>query len=196
MLKKPSPMDRPCTSIESAQVRRDGHLQTLKDALIRMGYDAQLIDRYKLPSLQKNIDHNTTQPCHGNLCKTCHVIDTDTTITRGNTTHHIQCDSANVGYLLHCRKGYPEAWYFGKTKQTLGQQMNGHCATIARQECFLPVREHFSGQDILPLIFGVWSGPYQLCGREFSVRNKNKLAGKAQQVWQHLRRGKTELTFQ
>eukprot|EP00061_Rhincodon_typus_P007584 g29426.t1 len=38
-----------------------------------------------LPSLQDNIDHNTTQPCHGNLCKTCQIIDLDTTITRGHT---------------------------------------------------------------------------------------------------------------
>eukprot|EP00061_Rhincodon_typus_P005733 g25605.t1 len=30
----------------------------------------QIIVRGKLPSLQDNIDHNTVQPCHGNLCKT------------------------------------------------------------------------------------------------------------------------------
>eukprot|EP00061_Rhincodon_typus_P002060 g16512.t1 len=36
----------------------------------------QTIVRSKLPSsLQYNIDHNTTQPCHGNLCKTCQIID-------------------------------------------------------------------------------------------------------------------------
>eukprot|EP00061_Rhincodon_typus_P007228 g28729.t1 len=42
----------------------------------------------KLPSLQDNIDHNTIQPCHSNLCKTCQIFDMDTTIKRGNTTHH------------------------------------------------------------------------------------------------------------
>eukprot|EP00061_Rhincodon_typus_P015688 g43501.t1 len=34
----------------------------------------QTIMRSKLPSLQDNIDHNTTQPCQGNLCKTCQII--------------------------------------------------------------------------------------------------------------------------
>eukprot|EP00061_Rhincodon_typus_P013021 g39124.t1 len=40
----------------------------------------QTIVHSKLPSLQDNIDHNTTQPCHGNLCKTCQIIDKNTTI--------------------------------------------------------------------------------------------------------------------
>eukprot|EP00061_Rhincodon_typus_P014597 g41712.t1 len=35
----------------------------------------------KLPSLQDNINHNTIEPCHGNLCKTCQIMDMDTTIT-------------------------------------------------------------------------------------------------------------------
>eukprot|EP00061_Rhincodon_typus_P006775 g27766.t1 len=43
----------------------------------------------KLPSLQDSIDHNTIQPCHGNLCKTYQIINMDTTITHGNTTHHM-----------------------------------------------------------------------------------------------------------
>eukprot|EP00061_Rhincodon_typus_P009380 g32847.t1 len=46
----------------------------------------QTIVHSKLPSLQDNIDHNTTQPCHGYLCKTCQIINMDTTITHGNTT--------------------------------------------------------------------------------------------------------------
>eukprot|EP00061_Rhincodon_typus_P003915 g21289.t1 len=37
--------------------------------------------RIKLPMLQDNTDHNTIQPCHDNLCKTCQIIDMDTTIT-------------------------------------------------------------------------------------------------------------------
>eukprot|EP00061_Rhincodon_typus_P006342 g26890.t1 len=48
----------------------------------------QIIVRSKLPSLQDNIDHNTTQPCHGNLCKTCQIITMETTTTCRNTTHH------------------------------------------------------------------------------------------------------------
>eukprot|EP00061_Rhincodon_typus_P006214 g26611.t1 len=35
----------------------------------------------KPPSLQDNVDHNTIQPCHGNLCKTCQIFDMDTTVT-------------------------------------------------------------------------------------------------------------------
>eukprot|EP00061_Rhincodon_typus_P005359 g24770.t1 len=103
----------------------------------------------KLPSLQDNIEHNTIQPCHGNLCKTCQIINMDTTTTHGNTTHHMHgrhsCDSANVVYLICCRQGCPEAWDIGEAMQML-QQMNGHSAMITRQECSLPVGEHFSSQ--------------------------------------------------
>eukprot|EP00061_Rhincodon_typus_P003304 g19766.t1 len=38
----------------------------------------QTIVRSQLPTFQGNIDHNTIQPCHGNLCKTCQIIDMDT----------------------------------------------------------------------------------------------------------------------
>eukprot|EP00061_Rhincodon_typus_P013535 g39965.t1 len=48
----------------------------------------QTIACIKLPSLQENSNHNTIQPCHGNLSKTCQ-IDLDTTITYGNTTHEV-----------------------------------------------------------------------------------------------------------
>ncbi|XP_067848012.1 uncharacterized protein [Heptranchias perlo] len=213
----------------SDEEERDGHLQTLKDALVRTGYDARLVDRQfrrataknridllrrqtrdatnrvpyvvqyfpgadklrhvlrslqhvidddehlakaiptppllafkqppnlkqtivrsKLPSSQENSVHDTTQPCHSNLCKTCQIIDADTTITREDTTHQVHgsysCDSANVVYLIRCRKGCPGAWYIGKTMQTLRQRMNGHRTTIARQEGSLPVGEHFSSQ--------------------------------------------------
>eukprot|EP00061_Rhincodon_typus_P010136 g34196.t1 len=41
----------------------------------------QTIVHSKLPSLQDNIDHNATQPCHGNLCKACQIIDMDVTNT-------------------------------------------------------------------------------------------------------------------
>eukprot|EP00061_Rhincodon_typus_P007920 g30076.t1 len=42
----------------------------------------------KLPSLQDNINHNTIQPCHSNLCKACQIIHIDITITHGTTTQH------------------------------------------------------------------------------------------------------------
>eukprot|EP00061_Rhincodon_typus_P005578 g25265.t1 len=48
----------------------------------------QTIIRNKRSSVQDNVDYNITQPCHGNLCKTCQIINIDTTITHGNTTHH------------------------------------------------------------------------------------------------------------
>eukprot|EP00061_Rhincodon_typus_P007067 g28363.t1 len=58
----------------------------------------QAIVQSKLLSLQDNIDHNSIQRCHGNCCKTCQIIDMDTTITRGNTSHHVHdrysCDLA------------------------------------------------------------------------------------------------------
>jgi len=83
----------------------------------------QTIVRSKLPSLQENSDHDAIQPCHGNLCKMCRIIDKETTITRENTTHQVQgtytCGSANIAYLT---KGCPEAWYIGETMQTLRQR--------------------------------------------------------------------------
>ncbi|XP_078061688.1 uncharacterized protein LOC144487466 [Mustelus asterias] len=109
----------------------------------------QTIVRSKLPSLQENSDHDTTQPCHSNLCKTCRIIETDAIISRENTIHQVHgtysCNSANVVYLIRCRKGCPEAWYIGETMQTLRQRMNEHRSTITRQDCSLPVGEHFSG---------------------------------------------------
>eukprot|EP00061_Rhincodon_typus_P011036 g35760.t1 len=206
-------MHRICSDEEE----RDGHLKVLKDALIRTGYDAELIDRkchsekplqrqtqdttnrvlfaiqyfpraeklrHVLCSLQHVVDDNehlakiipTPPKNHQTLNRplptanhpafratstkspynlvmatsASQIIDMDTTITCGNTIYHVYgrytCDSANVVYLIRCRPGCPEAWYIGETMQTLRQQMNRHCTTIARQECFLPVRDHFSGR--------------------------------------------------
>ena len=47
----------------------------------------QTIVRSKLPSLQENSDHDTTQPCHINLCKTCRIIDMYAIISRENTIY-------------------------------------------------------------------------------------------------------------
>eukprot|EP00061_Rhincodon_typus_P017775 g46628.t1 len=41
----------------------------------------QTIVHSKLLSLHENINHNTTKPCHGNLCKTCQIINMDAAIT-------------------------------------------------------------------------------------------------------------------
>ncbi|XP_072433467.1 uncharacterized protein [Chiloscyllium punctatum] len=104
----------------------------------------QIIVCSKLPSSQDN----SIQPCHGRRCKTCQSVDTDTAITRGDTSHLVHgrysCDSANVVYLIRCRQGCPETWYIGETEQRLRQRMNGHHTTINRQEGSLPVGEHFS----------------------------------------------------
>eukprot|EP00061_Rhincodon_typus_P010788 g35336.t1 len=44
----------------------------------------------KLPAFS---DHNTIQPCHGNLCKTCQIFDMDTTIAHGNTPTNCTADT-------------------------------------------------------------------------------------------------------
>jgi len=73
----------------------------------------QIIVCSKLLSFQENSNHDTIQPCLGNLCKMCRIIDNETTVTRDNTTHKVQgtytCGSANLVYLIRCRKGCPEA---------------------------------------------------------------------------------------
>eukprot|EP00061_Rhincodon_typus_P018287 g47400.t1 len=67
----------------------------------------QTIVHSKLPSLQDNVDHNTIQPCHGNLYKTYQIIDMDTTITR--VYGRYSCDSANIVYLICLREECPKA---------------------------------------------------------------------------------------
>ena len=88
----------------------------------------------------------------------CQIIDTDAIISRENTIHQLRgtysCNSANVVYLIRCRKGYPEAWYIGETMQTLRQRMNEHRSTITRQECSFPVGDTSAVKSIQPLIFG------------------------------------------
>ena len=75
-----------------------------------MNPKSQLRQEY---SLQENSDHDSTQPCHSNLCKTCRIIDTDAIISCENTIHQVHgtysCNSSNVVYLIRCRKGCPEA---------------------------------------------------------------------------------------
>ena len=72
----------------------------------------------------------------------------DDIIKREDTIHQVHgtysCNSANVVYLIRCKKGCPEAWYIGETMQTLRQRMNEHRSTITRQNSSLPVGEHFS----------------------------------------------------
>ncbi|XP_067843025.1 X-ray repair cross-complementing protein 5 isoform X2 [Heptranchias perlo] len=72
------------------------------------------------------------------------------TLAEGNVTAVGSLDPVkDFRILVHqknfnFREGCPRAWYIGETMQTLRQRMNGHRATIAKQEGSLPVGEHFS----------------------------------------------------
>jgi hypothetical protein len=105
----------------------------------------KILVRSKLPTLIRNPDG--LLPCNRPRCLTCQLIDTDTAITRNNTTHNIQgsytCNSTGLVYLIRCRHDCPDAWYIGETKQTLRERMNGHRATI-RQGSTLPIPDHFN----------------------------------------------------
>ena len=93
-----------------------------------------------------------TVPCNSNRgCKTCNMIDRNEntmTIKRDNTEHKVagkySCNSANLIYLIRCKKDCPGAWYIGETKQTLRERMNGHRQSIARKDSTLPVPSHFN----------------------------------------------------
>eukprot|EP00061_Rhincodon_typus_P004621 g23024.t1 len=114
---------------------RDGLLKVFKEALIRMKYNAQLIDRQFQHATARDHNDLLRRQTHDTsnrvpsiiqyfpgverlrhaLHSLQHVIDSeihlsqilDTTITRGNTTHHIHgryiCDSANAVYFIRCR---------------------------------------------------------------------------------------------
>ena len=58
--------------------------------------------------------------------------------------YHI-CDSANVVYLIHCKK-CPEALYFGETDGNFIYRFNNHTHSI-RQKKLLPLPLHFNADD-------------------------------------------------
>eukprot|EP00061_Rhincodon_typus_P003588 g20462.t1 len=58
----------------------------------------QTIVRSKLPSLQDNIDHNTTQSCHGNICKTCQIINMETPPTTCMANTHVIRPTLSISY--------------------------------------------------------------------------------------------------
>eukprot|EP00061_Rhincodon_typus_P006814 g27838.t1 len=67
----------------SDEEEHDGHLKVLKDALERdMMLDSSIASSDVLQRKTDNIDHDTIQPFHGNLRRTCQIIDIDTTIAR------------------------------------------------------------------------------------------------------------------
>ena len=71
-----------------------------------------------------------------------------TVIERDHSKFKVQgkysCNSANLVYLIRCRKDCSGAWYIGETKQTLRERMNGHRQSIARGDSTLPVPSHFN----------------------------------------------------
>ncbi|XP_078061539.1 uncharacterized protein LOC144487335 [Mustelus asterias] len=71
----------------------------------------------------------------------------------------------NVVYLIRCRKGCPGAWYIGETMQTLRQRMNEHRSTITRQDCSLPVGEHFSSHGHSALDLQVNGGRFNAASK-------------------------------
>ena len=63
------------------------------------------------------------------------------TVKPGN---HI-CDSANVVYLIHCKK-YPIALYIGETGGNFRYRFNNHTHSI-RQIKLIPLSLHFNADD-------------------------------------------------
>jgi len=107
----------------------------------------QTIVGSKLPSLQENSDHNTYNPASAIFAR--HAGSS----TRRPPSRYHPPGTGNIHVWLgqHClshtlQKRMSEAWYIGETMQTLRQRMNRHCAMITRQECSLPVGEHFSSE--------------------------------------------------
>ena len=89
------------------------------------------------------------KPCGIHRCKVCKHINTATNevinhkkVKPGN--HN--CDSANVVYLIHCKK-CPEALYIGETGGNFRYRFNNHTHSI-RQKKFLPLPLHFNADDV------------------------------------------------
>eukprot|EP00061_Rhincodon_typus_P017514 g46232.t1 len=126
-------IDRICSDEEES----NGHLKVLKDTLVRMGYDAQLIDR--------QFRHATAKNCND-------LLRTQAQDTTNRISFVIQYFSGVENYATFFAafnmQGCPKAWYSGETMQTLRQLMNGRHTTIVRQECSLPLK------GIQPPIFG------------------------------------------
>ena len=104
--------------------------------------------RSRLPDTDSTTDTSHLLPCNRPRCQTCQLINTETTITRDDTSHTLSgtytCNSTGLVYLIRCKKQCPDAWYIGETKQRLRERMNGHRSTI-RHSSTLPIGDHFSG---------------------------------------------------
>ena len=115
---------------------------------------SNLLVSAKLP----NPTHNT--PPHGSFlcgdnCLTCNYItDGRTSYTFHSTgetrliTHHIDCNSKNVIYMVHCNRCHKQ--YIGETKRRLKDRFNEHRRTVDKQTNRskpTTVSEHFLSND-------------------------------------------------
>ena len=79
------------------------------------------------------------KPCGKHRCKVCKHINTATNVLINHKTvkpgNHI-CDSANVVYLIHCKK-CPKAPYIGETGGSFRYRFNNHTHSIRQKNFFL-----------------------------------------------------------
>lgn len=95
---------------------------------------------------------NGTFPCKKTNCKLCIHMDNsdiylpDSSGTTFQSNGHFSCASANVVYMIRCRKCI-NIMYIGETGQTLRKRFNGHRQTIQNKMLHLPVGEHFNSHN-------------------------------------------------
>ena len=104
------------------------------------------------------------KPCGKHRCKVCKHINTATNVLINNKTANpgnYNCDSANVVYLIHCKK-CPEAPYIGETGGIIRYRLNDHKHVI-RQKKLLPLPLHFNADDsnINDLIVCILKGKFK-----------------------------------
>ena len=108
------------------------------------------------PNLRNLLVRNTitdnepecNKPCGKHRCKVCKHINTATNVLINYKTvkpGNYNCDSANVVYLIHCKK-CPEALYIGETGGNFKYRFNNHTHSI-RQKKLLPLPLQFNADD-------------------------------------------------
>ena len=88
------------------------------------------------------------KPCGKHRWNVCKHINTATNFLIDHKTvkpGNYNCDSANVVYLIHCKK-CPEALYIGKTGGNFRYKFNNHTHST-RQKKLLPLPLHFNADD-------------------------------------------------
>ena len=116
-----------------------------------------MANKQNIPSLTTSINSITrlkySMPCRSKRCFTCNCIQSDTAFLstsngqRFSLTHDMNCDSANIVYLITCSKC--KLQYVGETSQQLRERMTGHrsCINLNKNT---PIGIHFNsiGHDI------------------------------------------------